>query len=289
MTYGKVFESLWCGSMVGKGSTVFAVWTYCISNCKPVPIRRGDAPRRAYIELNPNILAAIIGTALTDVEAAIELLCSPDPASRTTDHDGRRLLTDGLPNFTYELATFDKYDRIRKDEDRREQNRKAQERFRNKSAVVSGSKQSKPTETETETETETYQSIDPKGSHPSAEGNPEPVKKRGVYSDGFEAWWKAYPRQAGSKKKAFEYWKRVAKDPAVRQQIMDQTAVLAANVTDEGLVSYPTTWLNGACWETDQRSSAACKDDRGGKPKTMFDRLNESGTYVEGAPEEKDW
>jgi hypothetical protein len=144
MAYGKIFESLYGGSMVGSGPTVFAVWGYCIAMAKPP----------GYVELNPRIIGAAIGCPPKDVEAAIEVLEKPDPYSRSPDEDGRRLVKEG--NFLYRMVTWGKYDGIRKEEERREQNRQAQARFRAKSnqpsATVISGKQNKPTETETETE-----------------------------------------------------------------------------------------------------------------------------------------
>ena len=152
MAFGKVFESLFTGSMVGTSPTLFAVWTYCIANSKPENNRRpkeGEV-KRGFVEINPNILAVILGTTTVAVEDAIETLCSPDPKSRSTEHDGRRLITEGLPEFTYELVTFGKYDAIKHEEHRRKQNREAKRRQR-ASSPNDGSQQCQPTETETET------------------------------------------------------------------------------------------------------------------------------------------
>jgi len=120
MTYGKIFESLFTGSMVGTGPVLFSVWTYCIANSKPP----------GYVELNPVIVAAILGCDVTDIEGAIETLCQPDPRSRTPDEEGRKLIEKG--NFLYWMPTWDKYNNIRQEEERRRQNREAQARFRSK-------------------------------------------------------------------------------------------------------------------------------------------------------------
>jgi len=148
MAYGKVFESMFTGSMVGIGPTVFAVWTYCISTSKPPGI----------VELNSRILATILGCSAEEVDAAIEVLCSPDPDSRSPEHEGRRLIKEG--NFLYSMPTWQKYVAIRREEDRRQQNRKAQAEWRRKQASasskhgVSEREQDKPTEMEMEMNTE---------------------------------------------------------------------------------------------------------------------------------------
>jgi len=259
MAYGKIFESMFTGSMVGKGATMFAVWAYCISNCKPVPLKRmAGVERRGYVELNPNILAAILGASVTDVEDAIDALCSPDPKSRTKDYDGRRLLTDGCQEFTYELATFSKYDDIRSEEQRREQNRlakaRSRERERGASATVSTGQQCQPTETETQSRDVVRPAT------PSEE--PTPVRtprqrKAGAYSEGFLAWWSLYPKKV-AKGAAWKAWQKVATSGATRAAIMVATTEFARRIRQAKFVPNPATWLNESRWEDDISAAPAC-------------------------------
>ena len=93
------------------------------------------------MELNPRLLAAIIGTTEVEIEAAIEFLCRPDPRSRTPDEEGRRLVR--LGPFDFRVVNYAKYRRIRDEEDRREQNRLAQERYREKQRRKAEKKASK--------------------------------------------------------------------------------------------------------------------------------------------------
>ena len=80
--WGKIFESLFEGSMVGSGPTVFAVWSYVIA--------KTQAP--GLVELNPKLLAGVIGGEVEKIREAIEFLSSPDPDSRGIEHEGRRLV-----------------------------------------------------------------------------------------------------------------------------------------------------------------------------------------------------
>lgn len=136
MAYGKIFESLYTGSMVGAGLNVFATWAYVIANAKPP----------GTIELNPRIMATIFGCSQEEVKAAIDYLCSPDESSRTPDFDGRRLIPEG--SFLYSVPTWAKYNQLRNEVERRAANREAQRRWREKhrNADVSKDKQSKPME-----------------------------------------------------------------------------------------------------------------------------------------------
>ncbi len=122
--YGRIFESLYRGSMVGAGAVAFAVWGYVISHMEP------DDVVGAQVDLNPKLLAPIIGEEERAIEEAIEKFCQPDPMSTSKDEEGRRLVRIG--QFAYRVVTGRKYMEIRSREDRREYNRlkKQEERQR---------------------------------------------------------------------------------------------------------------------------------------------------------------
>lgn len=120
--YGKSFASMYERSMVGSGAIVFAVWGYVISTARP------DRAVGAQVTLNPTLLGTILGEEPGDVEKAIEFLCQPDPRSTTKEEEGRRLVK--LGEFDYRVVNYAKYRKLRDEEARREQNREAQERFR---------------------------------------------------------------------------------------------------------------------------------------------------------------
>jgi len=105
--YGKIFESCFEGSMVGAGPNVFAVWAYIISKTFD-----------SIVEINPKLLAVVIGTSVEDIEKAITYLTSPDPESRNKDNDGRRLIHQHA--FMYFVPSWEKYDKIRNHEERRQ-------------------------------------------------------------------------------------------------------------------------------------------------------------------------
>lgn len=117
--YGKHFQSMYTGSMVGSGPVTFAVWGYVISHV-----------RDSYVELNPVILAAIIGCTPDDIDQAISALCQPDPRSRSKDYEGRRLIQSA--EFLFFVPTYEKYHNIRNDEGRREYMRNYMRDYRDK-------------------------------------------------------------------------------------------------------------------------------------------------------------
>ena len=133
--FGKVFESMFTGSMVGSGPTVFAVWVYAIVNAKPP----------GEVEINPRLLAVQLGCDESDIDSALGFLQRPDPESRTATEDGRKLIREG--QFLYRLPTWDHYQRVRDHEARKAKWREDKRRQR---ADMSSSS---PTNTQTETET----------------------------------------------------------------------------------------------------------------------------------------
>jgi len=122
--FGKHFASMYTGSMVGKGAVVFAVMGYVIANAEPI------GEEEMQVELNPILLAMILGEEVKEVQGAIAFLCAPDPNSRTKAEEGRRLVR--LGQFDYRLVNGPKYRAIRNEMERKRQNREAQARYKEK-------------------------------------------------------------------------------------------------------------------------------------------------------------
>lgn len=122
--FGKHFESMYEGSMVGVGAVKFAVWGYVIAKMRP------DSELGAVVSLNSRLLAPILGESIDAVQDAIDWLCSPDPESRTKAEDGKRLVR--LGQFDYRVVNGAYYRELRDEEKRREQLRIAQQKFRDK-------------------------------------------------------------------------------------------------------------------------------------------------------------
>lgn len=124
--YGKAFESMYEGSMVGAGCNVFAVWNYVIAK-----------NRCGVVELNPRLLAFVLGAdGEKEIVEAIEFLCRPDPASRSKEADGRRLIREG--EYQYRMVNWEFYDRIKSQEGLREYNARKQAEYRAKKKLKNG-------------------------------------------------------------------------------------------------------------------------------------------------------
>ncbi len=120
MSWGKHFQSMYTGSMVGAGPDVFAVWGYVLAH----------KDKAGTVELNPRLIATTIGMSKARAKSAVDYLCAPDPDSRNPDMDGRRLVS--LGPFLYTVVSHEKYATLRNDEERKayERERKADYRAR---------------------------------------------------------------------------------------------------------------------------------------------------------------
>lgn len=163
--YGKIFESCFEGSMVGAGPCVFAVWAFTISKTFD-----------SLVEINPRLLAAVIGAPVEEIEKAISYLSSPDPESRNKEHEGRRLIHQHA--FTYFVPSWEKYDAIRNQEERRVYMRQYMKDYRKeKITKVNGKKKLAmlaPSATDAATATEEKNPLPPVPVLVSAEPSPIP-------------------------------------------------------------------------------------------------------------------
>lgn len=124
--YGKLFESVFKGSMAGKGSHVFSVWMYSCINA--------DARHRVY--LNPRGLSVMIGDTVEKMKEAIEYFCQPDPDSTSKVSGGKRLIPIAGDNMVYYVVNHKYYrDKLSESNDAvlaRERQRKHREDLKNR-------------------------------------------------------------------------------------------------------------------------------------------------------------
>ena len=205
------------GSMVGAGSHVFAVWGYCISCADP---------EDHTVDLNPMLLATIIGETEDRVVEAIAFLSAPDPKSHCQDHDGRRLLPQG--GHAYFLVTHEQYRNVKNSEELRQYFRETKRKQRLSKNVQDN----------------TGHSQDPvcvSGSDKSKESK-------------FPAFWEAYPKGGHkvNRAKCKKYWEAQKLD-AIADTIL--VALGKHKVwerwTKEGgrYICAPLVWLHQARWE----------------------------------------
>ena len=252
MSYGKIFETVFTGTLFGSGPTVFAVWAYVIATAKPP----------GTVELNPKLLAACIGTDISDVKRAIEVLCAPDPDSRNPDQEGRRLVL--LEGMQYQVVSFQKYRDMRDSEQRREYMRELMRKRRsaNTANTVLTSANSELTpdnkanglaklaKAEAEAEVNT-----------SPPKSPASGGRRGRQLSGglFDRFWSAYPRKA-SRGQAERAFAAISPDEQLVARMC--AGIERARTSDQWqrdggqFIPYPATWLRARGWEDEAPPTA---------------------------------
>ena len=126
--YAKLFTSIYQGTLRGNSHGLL-VFTNLLAH----------ADSAGVVDIHPKAIADEVGLPEDAVRTALTMLESPDAESRTPELDGRRIVrTDEHRAWGWRIVNHAKYRAIRNEEDRREQNRLSQQRWREKN------KQSKP-------------------------------------------------------------------------------------------------------------------------------------------------
>lgn len=118
--YGKIFASLYQGTLRGNAHAIL-VFTNMIA-C---------SDRLGNVDKHPRAIADEVGLTVDEVRAAIAYLSAPDPESRTSLEEGRRLLPlEPGRTWGWRIVTHSKYRAMVREEERREQWRVAQAKAR---------------------------------------------------------------------------------------------------------------------------------------------------------------
>lgn len=143
--YVKLFASLYQGTLRGRSHAIL-VFTNLLAN----------ADQYGHVDKHWAAIAGEVGLTVDDVKIAVHELEAPDPESRTQAEEGRRIVPlDEHRAWGWRIVNYGKYREIRNAEDRREQNRVAQEKFRNKNNPLSATvSQGKPQSAHAEAEAE---------------------------------------------------------------------------------------------------------------------------------------
>jgi hypothetical protein len=125
--YGKIFASIYKGSMRGKADPQ-AVLIYMIANCD----------KSGCLDETQQCIAEAIGRPVEAVREACLFLEAADPESRSTDEEGARIVRVAPPRtWGWRIVNHAKYVAIRNEEDRRAQSREAMRRLRSKDVSTS--------------------------------------------------------------------------------------------------------------------------------------------------------
>lgn len=229
--YAKLFTSIYQGTLRGNSHGLL-VFTNLLAHCD----------KSGEVDMHPRAIAEEVGLTVEQVRAALLVLEAPDEESRSPEEDGRRILRkDEHRAWGWVVVNYLKYRSIRDEDDRREQNRLAQERWRNKnkpaSAAVDGDK---PIQKQKQIQKQ-IQETPP----------PTPRKLGSAGDEGFDAFWLVYPNKT-AKQAAAKAFAKLAPSADLLDEILQAVArqkTWPKWVKDGGqYIPNPATWLNGQQW-----------------------------------------
>lgn len=223
--YVKLFSSIYQGTLRGNSHGLL-VFTNLLAH----------ADKEGFVDIHPRAIAEEVGLTVEEVKVALLMLEQTDPESRTAELDGRRILRlDEHRAWGWQIVNYVKYREIKNADDRREQNREAQQRWRNKHAQASVS---------------TRNHVSAASAHAEVS-----TKVDEQYTAKFLAFWDAYPKKKakGAAAKAF------AKTKAGEY---DAILIGVANSIDSDdwkkdngqYIPHPATWLNERRWEDEMEA-----------------------------------
>ena len=97
--YTPVFSSVFTGSLCGKYPDT-AAWLFLLAL----------ADRHGVVDATPEYIASVTGMPIADLLGCIERFLDPDPKSRTTENQGRRLVAvDATRAWGWRIVNFAKY------------------------------------------------------------------------------------------------------------------------------------------------------------------------------------
>jgi hypothetical protein len=116
--YGKVFESMFDGTLVSRGP-----WQALVTFQQMIVL----ADRDGVVDMTADAISRRTSIPLEIIELGIDSLMRPDPKSRTPDEEGRRItLLEDHRDWGWQIVNHAKYQAIRSAEERREYLRVAQ-------------------------------------------------------------------------------------------------------------------------------------------------------------------
>jgi hypothetical protein len=220
--YAKVFSTLWHGSLVGQTDAQL-VFCYLLAHA------RSDG----YVEGHPTEVGALTGMGDERASAALTILESPDPLSRSPELEGRRLERIGS-GWAWNIVNYGKYRSIRNEEDRKTQNREAKRRQRMSAKVSQGQPPSSQGEVEGEAEAKIQ-----KTRRSAPDTDPE----------GFSEGYRSYPKKVGRRAASQAFIKALGRHPLISSADLawamgEYSAKTEKDGTEEKFIPHPSTWLN---------------------------------------------
>jgi hypothetical protein len=227
MMYAKLFTSIYQGTLRGNSHGLL-VFTNLLAHCD----------KDGIVDIHPRAIAEEVGLTPDQVRDALLVLESPDDESRSPEEQGRRIVRlDEHRAWGWRVVNYLKYRAIRNEDDRREQNRLSQARWREKNKPASANVSQRKTQS----------------AHTEADA--EALNTVSASADAFTAFWAAWPKHPRkvARRQCEKKFNAALSDGVNSAAIM--AAVERAKASEDwrkdggAFIPAPMTWLNQARWE----------------------------------------
>lgn len=235
--YCKLFASLYQGTLRGKPHEIL-VFTNLLAN----------ADKDGMVDKHFRAVAEEIGLTVDEVKSAIALLEAPDEESRSVEQEGRRLVRVAENrSWGWQIVNYAKYRAIRSDDDRREQNRIAQQKWRDKAAGETVSQCQPPSATVSRRQLQSAQG-EGKGEGEGEAYTPKPPRGQESVDSVINEIYQSYPRKE-SKPLALKAIRK-ALETATSQEIMAgiNRWIPYWKTRDPQFTPLPATFFNQEKW-----------------------------------------
>jgi len=244
--FGKIFSQMYEGTLASKGP-----WEALVTFQQFIVL----ANRHGEVDKTADAISRITTIPLPIIEKGIEALSAPDPGSRTPACEGRRIvLIDSHRNWGWRIVNYDKYRKIRSEEERREYQRVLMSQRRKKLASVS----------EVSPCSMQYADVEVK--------NPSPTKTT-LGSIEFQTFWDSYPRKV-AKLDALKAWVKGACDGKLGEILAGlESWKRTEQWGDVEKIPYPATFLNGRRWQETPQKGVTKNEQKGERTKRAIERV----------------
>lgn len=245
--YGKIFDSIYDG-------TLRANWQGLVTFQQLIIL----ADKDGVLDMTPHAIHGRTGIPLEIIEAGLDHLSKPDPYSRSSAEEGRRIiLLDENRPWGWRLVNHDYYNRLRSAEEKREADR---ERISEKRKSTKSTSSLSVAECRGESHgvakvAPVAVAVDVSVTTDTA-SKPTPGAKAPLR--GFDVFWLSYPNKK-NKGKAESIWKRIKPNAQLHEAILHgvERAKTSEQWSKDGgkFIPHPATWLNARGWEDEHTTT----------------------------------
>ena len=247
--YGKIFEQIFSSSIMEEELEVRYLFMSMLAICETGGV----------VDITPEALARKVNLPVDRVRLALQALQRPDPKSRSSNDEGRRLVAiDTHRDWGWIIVNYEKYKAIRSNEERREYMKEYMRRKRTNKLLTPVNSVNRLLTPLAKAEAE------------AEEEEKKPCPPKAVDDLGFPQFWSGYPRKE-ARKDALKAWMKLSPSLTLRVKIFEglrKAKILPQWTKDEGqFIPLPASWIRAARWEDEPIELI--------QPKTTAELVNE--------------